>query len=69
MLIAAVAHAIRLARWAGDRTIQDRLVLILHIGYMFVPIGFLLLAGAIIFPQNVPVSAVTMLGASARSAS
>jgi uncharacterized protein involved in response to NO len=57
MLIAAVAHAIRLARWAGDRTMQNRLVLILHIGYMFVPIGFLLLAGAILFPQNVPVSA------------
>lgn len=35
-------HLIRLARWAGDRTIHERLLLVLHIGYVFVPIGFLL---------------------------
>jgi uncharacterized protein involved in response to NO len=33
-------------RWAGDRTLGERLVLILHIGYAFVPIGFLLLGAA-----------------------
>jgi uncharacterized protein involved in response to NO len=38
-------HIVRLARWAGDRTWRDRLVLILHVGYAFVPFGFLL-AGA-----------------------
>lgn len=38
-------HIVRLARWAGDRTWRDRLVLILHVGYAFVPLGFLL-AGA-----------------------
>jgi uncharacterized protein involved in response to NO len=57
MLVAGLAHAVRLARWAGDRTLRDRLVLILHIGYGFVPLGFILLAGAILFPQAVPVSA------------
>jgi uncharacterized protein involved in response to NO len=57
MLIAGVAHSIRLARWAGDRTLQERLVLILHIAYAFVPLGFLLMGGAILFPQDVPVSA------------
>ena len=35
-------HLIRLGRWAGDRTGRERLLLILHIGYAFVPIGFLL---------------------------
>ncbi len=39
---AGVLHIVRLARWAGDRTWRDRLVLILHVGYAFVPIGFLL---------------------------
>ena len=39
-------HAARLARWAGDRTVRDRLVLILHVGYAFVPLGFLLLGAA-----------------------
>jgi uncharacterized protein involved in response to NO len=43
MLIAAAAvNVVRLYRWAGERTIADRLVLVLHVGYLFVPIGFLL---------------------------
>ncbi|GEC55519.1 uncharacterized protein involved in response to NO [Bradyrhizobium japonicum] len=37
-------HIIRLARWAGHRTISDRLVLILHVAYAFVPVGFFLAA-------------------------
>ncbi len=36
----------RLARWAGDRTWRERLLLILHVGYAFVPIGFLLNAAS-----------------------
>jgi uncharacterized protein involved in response to NO len=39
-------HIVRLARWAGDRTWRDRLVLILHVGYAFVPLGFLLASAA-----------------------
>jgi uncharacterized protein involved in response to NO len=42
LLAAALMHAVRLARWAGDRTLRDRLVLVLHVGYAFVPLGFLL---------------------------
>ena len=42
--LAAVAHAVRLARWAGWRTVAEPMVLILHIGYAFVPLGFLLSA-------------------------
>ncbi|MBI2713315.1 MAG: NnrS family protein [Rhizobiales bacterium] len=42
LVIAAALNAVRLARWAGDRTFRDRLVLILHVGYLFVPLGFLL---------------------------
>jgi len=43
---AGVLHIVRLLRWAGDRTWRDRLVLILHVGYAFVPIGFLLVSAA-----------------------
>src|SRR6516164_2882346 len=46
LLLAAVVQTIRLARWAGDRTGAERLLLILHIGYAFVPVGFLLNAAA-----------------------
>jgi uncharacterized protein involved in response to NO len=44
LLAAAALQAFRLGRWAGERTIADRLVLILHIGFAFVPLGFLLSA-------------------------
>ena len=40
--LAGVMHFVRLSRWAGDRTWRERLLIILHIGYAFVPIGFLL---------------------------
>jgi len=42
LLAAGILHLVRLARWAGDRTWRERLVLILHIGYLFVPVGFFL---------------------------
>jgi uncharacterized protein involved in response to NO len=46
LLAAAALQAIRLVRWAGHRAIRDPLVLILHVGYVFVPLGFALLACA-----------------------
>lgn len=46
LALAGLANIARLARWAGDRTLRDRLLLILHIGYAFVPLGFLLMAAA-----------------------
>lgn len=42
LLAAAAANGVRLYRWAGERTLPDRLVLVLHVGYAFVPLGFLL---------------------------
>jgi uncharacterized protein involved in response to NO len=44
LVVAGVLHFVRLARWAGERTVSDRLVLILHVAYAFVPAGFLLAA-------------------------
>ena len=56
LVSAGVLHVVRLARWAGDRTIADRLVLVLHVGYAFVPLGFILL-GASTWVDAVPPSA------------
>lgn len=42
LAFAGVLHLIRLGRWAGYRTGRERLLLILHVGYAFLPIGFLL---------------------------
>ena len=46
LLLAGMLQILRLARWAGDRTLRDRLVFILHLGYAFVPLGFLLTGAA-----------------------
>jgi uncharacterized protein involved in response to NO len=40
--VAGLFHFVRLVRWAGYRTFSDRLVLILHVAYAFVPVGFFL---------------------------
>jgi uncharacterized protein involved in response to NO len=44
LLAAGLLQALRLARWAGYRTAGDWLVLILHVAYGFIPLGFVLLA-------------------------
>lgn len=51
-LIAAGAQTVRLWRWAGVWTWREPLVLILHLGYAFVPLGFLLGGIAILLPQT-----------------
>jgi uncharacterized protein involved in response to NO len=56
LIAAGLMHLVRLARWAGDRTLADRLVLVLHVGYAFVPAGFLLI-GAANFVADIPPSA------------
>jgi uncharacterized protein involved in response to NO len=57
LIAAAALQAVRLVRWAGDRTISDRLVLILHVGYAFVPVGFAMLGISIVAPSLAPASA------------
>jgi uncharacterized protein involved in response to NO len=56
LALAAVGQTIRLARWNGWRTFADPLVLILHVGYLWVPIGLGLLA-ALNFGSPMPRSA------------
>ena len=57
--VAGVLHLIRLARWRGYRTAGEPLVTILHVGYLFVPLGFILMALSIAFPAAVsPIAAV-----------
>jgi uncharacterized protein involved in response to NO len=43
LMLAAAAQAIRLSRWAGHRTFTDPLVLVLHVGYLWIPAGLALL--------------------------
>lgn len=48
--LAGVLHVIRLARWAGHRTMPEPLVMVLHLGYAFVPLGALAVAVEILAP-------------------
>ena len=41
---AGCLHAYRLGRWQGWRTGAERLVLVLHVAYVFVPLGFFAVA-------------------------
>jgi len=49
-LFSAALHFVRLYRWAGWRTFSEPLVAILHVGYFFVPLGFLMLGLGDILP-------------------
>ncbi|MBU1336071.1 MAG: NnrS family protein [Alphaproteobacteria bacterium] len=40
-LLAAGLHLVRLWRWRGWQSWNEKLVLVLHLGYAFVPLGFL----------------------------
>lgn len=44
LIIGAALHLVRLSRWCGIRTIHSPLLLILHIAYGFIPLGFFIVA-------------------------
>jgi uncharacterized protein involved in response to NO len=46
LIATGLMQFVRLIRWAGERTVRDRLVLVLHVGYAFVPLGFVLVGCA-----------------------
>lgn len=54
LAVAAVMQGLRLARWKGWRTFADPLVLVLHVGYLWIPLGLACLAAAILcgFPTT-----------------
>ena len=61
LLVAGLLHLARLARWQGARTLPEPLVLVLHAGYAFLPLGALAVAGEIMFPGLVGLGAVQHL--------
>ncbi len=52
LALARGLNAIRLARWAGHRTLAEPLVTVLHAGYAFVPLGALALSAEILAPGS-----------------
>ena len=66
LILAGGLNIVRLLRWAGDRTVRDPLVSILHVAYVFVPAGLALLGLAALLPQTIPaVAGLHAIGAGA----
>ncbi|GGE28850.1 uncharacterized protein involved in response to NO [Gemmobacter megaterium] len=62
--LAGLAHLWRLVRWQGRQTGAEALVWVLHVGYAFVPLGFLAVALAQFVPDLAPAAQhVWMAGA------
>jgi uncharacterized protein involved in response to NO len=60
---AGLAHAVRLGRWRGWRTMRESLVLILHIGYAWLPFGLLLMGLEQLWPGTWPFASLHALTA------
>jgi uncharacterized protein involved in response to NO len=52
--IAAILLAVRLRRWRGHATAREPILLVLHVAYAFVPLGFAMLAASAAWPGLVP---------------
>jgi uncharacterized protein involved in response to NO len=64
-MVAALAHTIRLARWHGLATTSEPLLLVLHVAYLWLPLGYALTAMAafgLVFPSTAALHALTMGG-------
>jgi uncharacterized protein involved in response to NO len=65
LTVAGLFQAIRLGRWQGWRAAGDPLVLVLHVGYAWVPVGLALLGVSILSPAVPESAAVHALTAGA----
>lgn len=60
--VAALAQVIRLVRWRGWKTVSDPLVVVLHVGYAWVPVGLAFLAAVDLgapIPRSAAIHALT----------
>lgn len=55
--LAAFLHAVRLARWHGTRTWREPLLVVLHVGYAWLPISFAFFAAGALLPDVIPAGA------------
>jgi uncharacterized protein involved in response to NO len=57
LVLAGILLFVRLARWQGVRTWREPIVLILHLGYLWLAAAFLMLGCSILDPTRIPQSA------------
>jgi uncharacterized protein involved in response to NO len=64
-IAAAVVHAFRLSRWNGLSTRSEPLLFVLHVAYLWIPVGYVLIAWSAFqsfYPASVALHALTMGG-------
>jgi uncharacterized protein involved in response to NO len=54
LLAGGAAQLVRLARWRGMATLREPLILVLHAGYAFVPLGFIAAGWSVLQPGVLP---------------
>ena len=61
LVAAAILQTVRWGRWSGYRTFADPLVLVLHVGYLWLPVGLALLGFSLmgIVPRSGAIHALT----------
>lgn len=67
-LLAGFMHSFRLLRWRGWRTSDEPLIMIMHLAYMWLPVGFILLGVSILSDAVPHMAAVHALTAGAMGA-
>jgi uncharacterized protein involved in response to NO len=65
LLLAALLNLIRLARWRGIATLSEPLLLMLHVGYLWLVVGAALLGLSLLSPAIPPAAALHALTAGA----
>jgi uncharacterized protein involved in response to NO len=61
LVLSGALHLVRLARWRGFRTFAEPLVLVLHAGYAFLPLGALAIGTEILWPGTLGTAAAQHL--------
>jgi len=57
LLAAGALQLARLARWEGRQTLAEPLVWVLHLGFLWLPLGLILLGFAVLLPTLLPATA------------
>lgn len=57
VLLAGALHVVRLFRWHGELTLREPIVAILHLGYAWLALAFVLIGAAILWPSTIEMSA------------
>lgn len=62
ILLCGIMHGVRVSRWKGLATVGEPLLFILHLAYVWIPVGFILLGAGMLFGfgSNAGVHALTV---------